>query len=229
MNSKDIIQENNRKREELNEQNVVYYEDMLTYIRINSNKSEQQTEEILLELLDHLLIAQSNGDTAKDIFGNDLKAYCDEIIGELPEENKKTGMLFFLYIGLIFIAASFITHAVINYGFALFDIGETEFTFSLGKALVLSLILAITLFVMFKFIFKMISSSLFKKQKQSTIRLFITSFIIGALIGTPLVVSFFFMPSFGKEITIPLYFILLIGIVSYLVTLFLNKKYRITK
>lgn len=229
MNAKDIIQENNRKREELNEQNVVYYEDMLVYIRIKSDKSEQQTEEVLLELLDHLLIAQNDGKSAKDIFGTDLKAYCNEIIGELPEENNKKSLLFFLHIALIFIAATCITYAVLNYGFALFDFGETAFTVSLGKTSILLLMIVITILVFFKFIFKIISSSLFNKQKQSTIKIFISTFFIGALIGTPLFVSFFYMPSFGKEITIPLYFILIIGIVSYLATVFLNKKYRITK
>ena len=37
-------------------------------------------EELLLEILDHLLEAQEDGKTAHDIFGEDLKAYCDELI-----------------------------------------------------------------------------------------------------------------------------------------------------
>lgn len=229
MNAKDIIQENNDKREQLNTHNTGDYEDMLAYIRLNSNKSEQQTEEILLELLDHLLIGQKEGKTAQDVFGNELKAYCDEIIGEIPKEDKKTATLFFVYIGLIFIASALLAHSILGYVFNLFNVGETELSFSLGNVAILIPILAVTLYVMFKFIFKMISDSLFKKDKTSTIKMFIYSFFIGALIGTPLVLTFVFLPSIGMEITLPLYVTLVSGLVVYLVTIVLNKKYRITK
>ena len=47
MNSKDIIKLNNNLREKLSEENKEVYEDMLVYIRLNANKSEQQTEEVL--------------------------------------------------------------------------------------------------------------------------------------------------------------------------------------
>ena len=48
MKVKDIIKVNNQKRDELNEENLAHYEDMLLYIRLSSAKSEHDTEEILL-------------------------------------------------------------------------------------------------------------------------------------------------------------------------------------
>ena len=44
-------------------------------------------EELLLEILDHLLEAQEDGKTAHDIFGEDLKAYCDELINSSEHQN----------------------------------------------------------------------------------------------------------------------------------------------
>ena len=44
-------------------------------------------EELLLEILDHLLEAQEDGKTAHDIFGEDLKAYCDELIKSSEHQN----------------------------------------------------------------------------------------------------------------------------------------------
>lgn len=64
MNSQELIKLNNKKREKLNEENLKYYEDMLVYLRLSFLKSEQETEELLNELLDHLLEAQEEGKTS---------------------------------------------------------------------------------------------------------------------------------------------------------------------
>src|SRR5690625_5652672 len=104
MKAKEIIALNNEKREQLNDENLAYYEDMLMYIRLSSSKSEQQTEEILLELLEHTLAAQHEGRTVKDVFRDDLKAYCQDIIEEIPKETTKKQFKFSLMIILQFLA-----------------------------------------------------------------------------------------------------------------------------
>lgn len=78
MNAEELIQINNEKRKELTKENKEYYEDMLVYVRLSYDKSEQETEEILTELLDHLVEAQEEGTTAKDVFGQEPKKYADE-------------------------------------------------------------------------------------------------------------------------------------------------------
>ncbi|OEF97171.1 DUF1129 family protein [Desulfuribacillus alkaliarsenatis] len=55
--------------------NLKYYEDMLIYIRFSYNKSDQEVEEVLSELLDHLLDAQAEGKTAYEVFGDEPKKY----------------------------------------------------------------------------------------------------------------------------------------------------------
>ena len=63
MNAEQLAELNFEKRKELTKENLKYYEDMLLYIRLSYDKSEQETEEILSELLDHLLEAQKEGRT----------------------------------------------------------------------------------------------------------------------------------------------------------------------
>ncbi|HDX9609559.1 DUF1129 family protein [Bacillus toyonensis] len=97
MKAKDMIELNNKKRELLTSENEASYGDMLVYLRL-SNVPEQQVEELLLEILDHLIEAQRENKNAYDIFGNDLQSYCDELISALPAQTKleKTSLISFV-------------------------------------------------------------------------------------------------------------------------------------
>ncbi|MGH1283343.1 DUF1129 family protein [Bacillus toyonensis] len=97
MKAKDMIELNNKKRELLTSENEASYGDMLVYLRL-SNIPEQQVEELLLEILDHLIEAQRENKNAYDIFGNDLQSYCDELISALPAQTKleKTSLISFV-------------------------------------------------------------------------------------------------------------------------------------
>ncbi|MGF9878177.1 DUF1129 family protein [Bacillus albus] len=97
MNAQDMIELNNKKRELLTSENEAAYGDMLVYLRL-SNVPEHQVEELLLEILDHLIEAQAENKNAYDIFGNDLQSYCDEIISALPAQTKleKTSLIGFV-------------------------------------------------------------------------------------------------------------------------------------
>ncbi|EDL64172.1 DUF1129 family protein [Bacillus sp. SG-1] len=97
MTAKEMIEINNVRREKLNEENKKYYEDMLLYIRM-SNVSEKEGEELLLEILEHLLEAQENGQSAEDVFGTKPKQYCDELLKGLPKESLKDKVMMYLYI-----------------------------------------------------------------------------------------------------------------------------------
>ena len=77
-------------------ENEKYYSDMLIYIRLQLALSEQQSEEVLMEMLDHLLDGQHEGKSAQDIFGDDPKRYADEIILNLPKEQKREVIPFIL-------------------------------------------------------------------------------------------------------------------------------------
>lgn len=86
MTEKEMVKLNNEKRKLLTPENEAAYGDMLIYLRLTS-VPQKQMEELLLEILDHLLEAQTDGNTAHDIFGEDLKAYCDELINSSEHQN----------------------------------------------------------------------------------------------------------------------------------------------
>ena len=87
----ELLELNNERRKQLTKGNLNYYEDMILYLRLADNKSEQEIEEILAELLDHLIQAQQEGKTAQQVFGDNPKQYLNEIIGELPKLVTKSG------------------------------------------------------------------------------------------------------------------------------------------
>ena len=89
MDAKLLIEENNKKRKLLTKENEAYYDDLLVYIRLQFTLSEQQSEEVLMEMLDHLIEGQKEGKTAKDIFGDDPLTFTDEIIEQLPKEKMR--------------------------------------------------------------------------------------------------------------------------------------------
>lgn len=96
--TKALIQENNDKRELLTGDNKKMYEDFLVYLRTDLRIDEYQGEEILMEILNHLLEAQADGVDADEIFGNNPKGFADELIAELPSEKRAHGF----YRGTIF-------------------------------------------------------------------------------------------------------------------------------
>ncbi|WP_068676161.1 DUF1129 family protein [Oceanobacillus sp. Castelsardo] len=229
MNAKDIIKLNNEKREQLSESNKTYYEDMLMYIRLNTNKSEQQTEEVLLELLEHLLEADNNGQTAKDVFGEDLKAYCNELISEIPGEKTSKNVSFIAFLILDLIAIVSIFQGVVGYGLYLFGLGSKYFSFPIGSGLVIVIIDLIILAIWIIVILKWLKNSSFKEKKPKKWVEFLQIWLICmAFIGLSVGV-FIVMPDFGNTVNIHLLAVAIIGVVLYIVKIIINNKYRITK
>lgn len=229
MHANDLIKVNNEKRALLNEVNKKQYGDMLVYIRSNLTKSTQETEEILIELLEHLLVAQEEGKTAKDIFGEDLQAYCDDIIGELPKEKKKDAILFIFFLGANFISIYFISEALLSYIFTSFGKGTLEWTLSLGKTAIVFSLLILTAFAIIYFIITWIHKTAMSHKETFSLKDFFIVWLIIVIVATPVVLSFIFIPSFGIEIVIPKVYTLIVGILLALCAYLINKKYRITK
>lgn len=83
MNTDEMIQMNHRLREKLTPENREYYEKMLLYLR-SSSVPQRQSEELLLEWLGHLLEAEKQGKTAREVFGPDPEGYCEELVTAMP-------------------------------------------------------------------------------------------------------------------------------------------------
>ncbi|WP_140420866.1 DUF1129 family protein [Bacillus cereus] len=151
MNAQDMIKLNNKKRELLTPENEAAYSDMLVYLRL-SNVPEQQVEELLLEILDHLIEAQTENKNAYDIFGSDLQSYCDELISALPAQTKleKTSLIGFVV--SLLLAIQFGIDAIVSFFISTFGNTAEQLTpvFSIpGTTLSVSLIILGILLILY--------------------------------------------------------------------------------
>lgn len=223
MRAKELIQENNRKRELLNKENEKYYDGLLIYIRTSFNKSEQETEEILLEVLDHLLEAQDEGRTAKEVFGDNPQAYAQEIVGELPTAMPKEIVKLAAMAGLIFLGVfAFVTGlftTILSYGF---NLGNSVYRLPLGS---LTVGVAASLLVAYLFIGGLLRYVRWSAFRQiNKIKEFIMSCLIGGVTFGIFVTGLYFLPRFGPLLEIPVYWLILIGAVLYGTGKWLEKK-----
>lgn len=128
MSEKALVKENNRMREKLNPHNKKVYEDILVYIRVNYTSETEETEEILNDLLTHVLQAQGDGKNIESVTGNDYKLYANSIIEELPKRNV---WKFASIIGLIFWGVTYLFSYMIDLVFNLIDGAPATITINL--------------------------------------------------------------------------------------------------
>ncbi|WP_241211408.1 DUF1129 family protein [Amphibacillus jilinensis] len=219
-----LIEENNQKRELLNEKNKQIYEDILVYVRLSFSKSEQETEEILMELLDHLLILQKEDRDASELFGDNPRGYADEIIGELPKTvTKKSLCLFGMGVCYFFATSTFFQGFLVMLLSFLFDHIQTSRTYSLGTVLVNSfssvVIAAIVIYGMIRYL----RWSCFNSGSKVSERIF-AGVIFGIIPFGLFIVLFYFMPSFGVMINLEVYWLMPIGVILFFVGQWLRKK-----
>jgi len=222
MNAKQLIEDNNRKRELLTTENEEYYGDLLLYIRLKLTLSEQQSEEVLMELLDHLLDAQEAGKTAREIFGDDPKGFADAIIEHLPKEEKRKvipfiggiiadiiGWILVIRGGLLFILSQFTE----------VEVKSTVHPIStIGIALVLASFVLFTIF----YIFKIIDRSLFT-EKPNAKKDSIKAGLVGALGMAVVLLVVKFLPEIGPAFVFPWWVSLIVGGIL-LFSMYLRKK-----
>ena len=160
----ELIEENNHKRELLNVENEKVYEDLLLYLRTDLRIDEHAGEEILMDLLDHLVEAQEDGKSAKELFGESPQKYADELIENLPSQKRRNVFLFSAsqVLGLTgWFAASFGMISLIVSFFR-----PVDNSIALGSLLLMLLSVMLVEFVGVSVIFKIIRSSVFQAEKK---------------------------------------------------------------
>lgn len=222
INSKELIQLNNEKRKQLTDENLKYYENMLVYIRLSYDKSEQETEEVLSELLNHLLEAQASGRTAKEVFGDNPKQYADEIIGELPKMVTKKRTIYIAMAILYFLAASvFFSGAIDIITYYVFNTGGLTKKFYSGSLALKTIVNIPVAFLLAYVMLQYIRWSSFNKLNK------IAELLIFWMYGIISVAIFFaviyFTPDFGPTVEISVYSILLLGIALFTLAHFTRK------
>ncbi|MGH1278174.1 DUF1048 domain-containing protein [Bacillus basilensis] len=170
MTEKEMVKLNNEKRKLLTAENEAAYGDMLIYLRL-TNVPQKQMEELLLEILDHLLEAQEYGKNAHDIFGEDLKAYCDELINSSEHQNsfQQAAVIGFAVSLLLAIQIGFDTlTTLIQKLFS--DTNTSRIPFSIPGTIVSATVLTIGAFITFS-LFRRFSFTILVSWKQKALLL----------------------------------------------------------
>lgn len=226
MDSKELIKLNNEKRKQLTKENVKYYDQMLLYIRSHLILSEQQTEEILMELLDHLLEAQNNGKTVEDVFGKDLKSYCDELIRQLPKEKGKTSFTFITYLITMIAGIMIMISGLANIITGFFK--KFDQTFFLGTTIVGFVIQVLMIFLFVYIVFSWIKWSAFKENLNKIVE-FLIIFLLSSLAFFCIIFIPKWIPPFGVEFEISGYVMIIIGLIILFISKWINIKFRLTR
>lgn len=193
---KEMVKQNNEKRKLLTSDNETYYENLLVYIRTNAFRKERETEEVLLELLDHLLEAQKEGKTGQDVFGKSPQQLAEEIIESLPKETFKNVIEFSIEIILTLFG-----WFLVVWGF-LPLIQKLEQTIYLGTLLVSAILLFGVLLLLVILTFTLIRRNAFSEKRKKPALLF--GMLIWIVFMIVLLCILFAEP-FGPIITINFY------------------------
>ncbi|MGG0643829.1 DUF1129 family protein [Sporosarcina gallistercoris] len=219
--TKELIQENNEKREQLTEENERYYSNMLVYIRSKFLLSERATEELLMEMLEHLLEGQQDGKSAEEIYGRDPRAYADEVIAQMPKEKKKNQLLFGIQVVVGVLGWMVLTRGAILGIMSFFQpVDERLFLVSTTALLLTVLLIVITGLVS---LMKVVSKTAFEKKK-STWKVTLVGGVFGVLVFGLFMGIAFFLKDRGPAIEFPWLASLLAGFVLLLVSQWIARK-----
>lgn len=216
-----LIEENNKKRKLLTKENEAYYDDLLVYIRLQLTLSEQQSEEVLMEMLDHLIEGQKEGKTAKDIFGEDPLTFADEIIEQLPKEKKRNVIPF---VGGII--ANLISWVLIIRGVMILVLSQfikVITDINLFVVAVVALTIAIFIIVAIWFIFKLIKNSLFN-ENRSTKKLMFKAGLFGAAGMAVVLAVAKFTPEIGPSFNLNWWVSFISGAILWLLHFIMKKR-----
>lgn len=213
--TKQLIEENNYKRESLNKEDLKVYEDFLMYLRTDLRVNDHKTEEVLLDVLDHLLEATSNGVTAKEFFGNDVKGHADAILAELPDESTKT-IIKMITMGLAYFYAVYLIASGIA---TIFLKNET----SLLAVFWIMIIMPILGFFIIKALFKSIQKYIFNRSKYTWLKESIVGGLLIGIIPAIIVILPYILFNDMYNVYIPGWILIIIGVAIYATYKLLNK------
>ena len=113
--TKQLLEENNRRGEQLVPENQKVLVDIVAYLRGSSVPMDQQ-EQVHRDILDMLQEGEARGQSAKEIIGEDYQAFCDAILAELPKRSTGQRAVY----GLSVVSLSAAVLLAIWLGFGLF-------------------------------------------------------------------------------------------------------------
>lgn len=216
----ELIEENNWKRELLLPENERVYNDFLLYVRTDLRVDEHAGEEILMDLLDHLVEAQEEGKTATDLFGESPQQYADEVISNLPRENRRN-VTWFVATQIINLTGWFIAvFGLVNLIVSLFK--PVNSGIPAGTLLIMLLSVILVAYVGVSVIFKIVRSSLFQDKSQQW-KAYVKAGLYGAAAFALVYSAAWFFADVGPVITLEWWAAVLIGLSLLAISRLMNK------
>ncbi|TDM12238.1 DUF1129 family protein [Macrococcus lamae] len=211
----ELIELNNIKRKQLTPENLKMYEKVLVYLRTEWKLSNRHTEEVLNDLLDHLLESQRNGVTTEEFFGDNPETFAKDLVEELPEENKRSLMsfvssLFLISLGFLVFAYGF-SNMIISF-FHKPQVSENLIGFVTGY------LIGFMLFLLFlNYLLKAIQKDEFQPEKNwfNKVMNFLFLWFICAIIFAAFILPMVLI-KVGPSIFIPWYIAMPIGVIIIL-------------
>ena len=143
--TKQLLEENNRRGEQLTPENQKILVDIVAYLR-GSSASTYQQELVHRDILDMLQEGEARGQTAPQVIGEDYQTFCDEILAELPRRSARERTIY----GLSVVSLSAAVLVVIWLGFSLFT-AVIQGPFTLWLPVKLGQLLGGTLIIAFSY------------------------------------------------------------------------------
>lgn len=208
-----------RKLKQLTLNNKEAFLKVRNELKMDYKLQEREVDNILSDILDHLIDAQNNGVTTQEFFGNDTKQFSKDLFEELPK-NKSTHPLWYI----LFTSTLTIASILIPFGF----LSQLKYWFTGSYVPVnynLSL-LSISLFIVLLTLAIFITIHLMKNNTFSSNR--------GKTFTLPLYFLLIFLPisiyiyGYDKNLSEPAGYILVLLGIPFLITCIFTYKKKIS-
>lgn len=146
-----------KRLSKLKPENKEIYLEISRKIKKDFRLSDVKADEILSDILDHLIDAQKDGISAQEFFGHDIENYVQEVTDELPKESPKNQII---YIGAI----TSMTIAIVCLIFGFFSFLKLISTGQLLKVPSISLMIAIIFLLVLVPIYSYLTTHYFKPK-----------------------------------------------------------------
>ena len=219
-NAKKLIEENNQKRPLLTAENKKVYDDFLIYIRTDLRVAEREGEELLMDILDHILEGQQEGKTATDLFGKNPQSYADEVIAALPTE-KKRDIIPYVF-SIVFNSLGWFSIVFGIMFLILSKFTEIERTVSFGNLLLILIAINVTGMFGIKFIFKMVRSTLFVSKGKQKWQYLKVGIFGGGSFALILLITWL-LPEFGPKLQVEWFVYVITGAVLILMSMVIRR------
>ncbi|WP_253735896.1 DUF1129 family protein [Paenibacillus sp. FJAT-26967] len=189
MNIGEMVAHNTQLQRQLNTKNKKYYGDMIVYIR-SSGIDDGRGEELLLELLLHLIQAQKEGRSAQDVFGSDPSGYCRELVSQLPRPKMASRLSMLVMIPWIAVTWLFLAEGLMG---LLLLITGTPDGYSNQMSLTILLAVAVTSLLLVKLVMLLMNKTAFTEHNRKFYVLFLLIYIVSI---AAVVAAGFFLKSY---------------------------------